>query len=202
MVAEVLHGCSLGRRTLNGSRQFALDLQRLRANEVAKPLPSDANNNSEVAPFRTHATNGGQKDAEITHLLSEFGPLNVQCGNPTTDFQATLTLDTSSTPPVVALSEVWKGHFSSGPVTQIDWIRDIRLNEFGRPTYIIALLSVYFLWDVDDKGTGQMTFDAPGPSTSPPEADLALNARGRVWGFTCRPMTVFYTCSAGMPGCG
>ncbi len=110
---------------------------------------------------------GGAKDVEISRLLKVFGPLNVRCGNPATDFEATLALDTTLTPPVVTLSEVGKGPFSSGPVTEIDWIKDMRPDEFGHPVSIVALWNVKFLWDADNKGNGQMTFEIPGPSSSP-----------------------------------
>jgi hypothetical protein len=146
-------------------------------------------------------TFGGANDASATRLLAAFGSLNITCGNPMTDFQAMVTVDASTSPPTVILTEVGKGPFGKGPVTRIDWIKDMRPNEFGRLTPIIALWIVKFLWGSNNAGDGQIVLVVPGPSVNAPEADLILNGDGKVWGFQCGPAMAVYKCVPGAPGC-
>jgi hypothetical protein len=146
-------------------------------------------------------TFGGSDDAKAIGLLAAFGSLDITCGNPMTDFQARVTLDASTSPPTVVLTEVGKGPFSKGPVTHIDWIKDMRPNEFGRPISFVALWIIKFLWGTNNAGNGQVTLALPTPSASAAEANLVLNGGGKVWGYECGPAMAVYKCAPGAPGC-
>ncbi len=144
-------------------------------------------------------TFGGANDAGTTRLLAAFGSLNITCGNPMTDFQAIVTLDAITSPPTIILTEVGKGSFGKGPVTHIDWMKDMIPNEFGRLTPVVALFSVKFLWGSKNAGNGQIVFATPSASVR--QAQLVLNGDGKVWGFQCKPAMAVYKCVPGAPGC-
>lgn len=139
-------------------------------------------------------TFGGANDASANRLLAAFGSLSTTCGNPMTDFQAMVTLDASTSPPTVVLTEVGKGPFGMGPVTRIDWMKDLRPNEFGRAVPIVALLAVKFRWGSNNAGDGQLALSGP-------EGDLILKGGGKTWAFVCRHIVAAYQCVPGAPGC-
>ena len=157
-----------------------------------------------VSPAIAQAFNytfGGANDASAIRLLAAFGSLDLTCGNPMTDFQAKVTLDASTSPPTITLIEVGKGPFSDGPVTHIDWMKDVQPNEFGRAVSIVALWMVKFRWGSNNAGDGTLVLDLPGPSANPPEADLILNGGGKTWAYQCIPIMEVYRCVPGAPGC-
>ena len=112
-----------------------------------------------------------------------------------------VTLDASTSPPTVVLTEVDKGPFTKGPVTNIDWIKDMRPNEFGRFIPFVALWIVKFKWGPNNEGNGQLTLALPTPSASAPETMLVLLGGGKEWAYQCGPAMAVYKCAPGAPGC-
>jgi hypothetical protein len=144
-------------------------------------------------------TFGGANDASALRLLAAFGPIDLTCGNPVSDYEAEVTIDTSTLPPTLTLSEVGKGPFSTGPITYIEWEQIPSENAFGRPIWFIGLRWVKFLWGNNKDKYGEFSLDLPMYDLGPTAASLVL--RGRSWGYRCIPTMVFYKCVPDAPGC-
>jgi hypothetical protein len=100
-----------------------------------------------------------------------------------------MTIDLTSSVPMVSLAKDNGELISTGPASDIKWMRFTEPDEFNHPT------PTPFLWWVEFKvgdGTGDMVFNLP-PGTGGPEdaySNLEVNVQGRTWGYNCLPTMV------------